>query len=470
MRKSLKKALSLCLSTAMVISLGTSINADAAAIKTTNKTYGADISAKMTTPYHGYICFQDSIYNYRDGWDDEKTGAIATKAQESNLKDYYQSLDNLNAGTKGASGFDWSKMYFWNAQKGTKTKEATFRDLDNDGNLDKITVPEESGWIMSTADFESPDITYDGTYTVSMKNFNPDTFKYSYGFRMLTVNTTIPYSVQNVKFSNVSLKVDGAEVALTDAVKNGITRNTADAPNAYTLVVANEYGYANYGSKTQAEDTGKKDGAPDPIWEAAKATGKISDVKMPTKSIEITFTVSGLGAKPAGYVPQDDNANAASTAAIAASSAAANVTATPASLAVGKTFKANGLKYKVTKAGETSGSSEVSVVGTTSKKASYSVPKTVSKDDFSYKVTTIGKKAFASNTKLKKITLGKNVTKIEKFAFKGCKKLAAMKVSGKLKTVQKGAFIGCKKTIKVSGASKKANIKALKKSGYKKFK
>lgn len=40
-------------------------------------------------------------------------------------------------------------------------------------------------------------------------------------------------------------------------------------------------------------------------------------------------------------------------------------------------------------------------------------------------------------------------------------------------SVKKGAFKGCKKTIKVTAASKKAKkaqLKKLKKSGYKKFK
>ena len=43
----------------------------------------------------------------------------------------------------------------------------------------------------------------------------------------------------------------------------------------------------------------------------------------------------------------------------------------------------------------------------------------------------------------------------------------------KLASVKKGAFKGCKKKIKVSGGTKKvrkANIKKLKKSGYKKLK
>ncbi len=43
-------------------------------------------------------------------------------------------------------------------------------------------------------------------------------------------------------------------------------------------------------------------------------------------------------------------------------------------------------------------------------------------------------------------------------------------IKAKLSSVAKGAFKGCKKKIKVSGTSKKQNVKKLKKSGYKKFK
>lgn len=66
--------------------------------------------------------------------------------------------------------------------------------------------------------------------------------------------------------------------------------------------------------------------------------------------------------------------------------------------------------------------------------------------------------------------MGKNVTTINKNAFAKCTKLTSLKANAKLKKVAKGAFKGCKKKIKVSGKSKKANVKLLKKSGYKKFK
>lgn len=70
-------------------------------------------------------------------------------------------------------------------------------------------------------------------------------------------------------------------------------------------------------------------------------------------------------------------------------------------------------------------------------------------------------------------SLGKNIKSISAGAFANCKKLSTLKVKAKLTKVAKKAFKGCKKTIKVKGASKKvtkANVKKLKKSGYKKFK
>ena len=84
-------------------------------------------------------------------------------------------------------------------------------------------------------------------------------------------------------------------------------------------------------------------------------------------------------------------------------------------------------------------------------------------------MTTIGKNAFRS-AKIKGIYLNKYITKIPSGAFAKCKKLKAITFQAKLKKVTKGAFKGCTKKIKVSGKSRKANIKLLKKSGYKKFK
>ena len=106
------------------------------------------------------------------------------------------------------------------------------------------------------------------------------------------------------------------------------------------------------------------------------------------------------------------------------------------------------------------------------KASSLSAPATAKINGYNYKVTSIGKNAF-KGANAKTISLSKNIKSIPAGAFANCKKLSTLKVKAKLTKVAKKAFKGCKKKIKVKGASKKitkANVKKLKKSGYKKFK
>ncbi|MDE6566941.1 MAG: cellulase family glycosylhydrolase, partial [Lachnospiraceae bacterium] len=133
------------------------------------------------------------------------------------------------------------------------------------------------------------------------------------------------------------------------------------------------------------------------------------------------------------------------------------------------------LVYKVTKAAttKTSGKLTVTALSNAGKKAgSLSIPATATINGYKYKVTKLGNNLF-KGAKAKSIVLGKNITAIPKGAFVNCKKLTTLTIKGKLKSVKKGAFKGCKKKIKIKGGNKKtrkANIKALKKSGFKKFK
>lgn len=463
MRKSFKKALSLGLAATMVVGLGSG------AVTTEAASLSADKIASYTVrPYRGYIGFQTSLYNFRNQFDDEDYGIVNTAARKKNLEteakqnSIYASADAVEPGISSDS-FDWTKTFLYAIADGTETNEQEFRDLDGDGTKDKYTVPKKTKKIPGTADFISPDISYDGTYTVSMKNFPAETFLYDHGFRMLFVSTTIPLSEANVKFSNISLKIDGAEVY---TAAEGVIRNKTDSPNTYTLVLANEYDYTDYGLKTEKKGT-KGDAVPDMVWENAKATGKTpGQINMPKTSIDVTFTLSGLGQAPAGYVPSDQSSSAAS---------GSGITSAPAitSLDKGATFTSGNFKYKVTKAGEKSGTSTVALTGlkaSAKKKTSLTIPATVTNKNFKYKVTAINSKAFANSKKLKTVTIGANVKTIQKNAFSNCKNLSALKMKGKVTKVAKGAFKGCKKKIKVSGKSKAANVKALKKSGYKKFK
>ncbi len=87
------------------------------------------------------------------------------------------------------------------------------------------------------------------------------------------------------------------------------------------------------------------------------------------------------------------------------------------------------------------------------------IPATIKSEDgkFTFKVTAISKNAFKKNTKLKKVTIGKNVSKIGANAFSGCKKLKNIKIASTQltkKSVGKNAF---------KGIAKKAVIKVPKK-------
>ncbi len=489
MRKSFKKVLSLAMAAAMAVSLGSGFVAPATADALTLKAAdNKEVAAFMESgTYNAYLTFQTSMYSYRNPFDDDTTGLTnkdipcvpnVTTIYENEEKAALDKPSSTKGANAGVSVFDWRKMFIHNSANSTDVKDVEFRDFNADGTKDVYKVPKYSRYIVRTADFLQPDITYDGTYTVSMSGFAENTFQYDYGFRMLGINTNIPITKTDVKFTNVILKIDGVQVG--EAMAEGVVRNAGDSPNSYNIMVANEYGYVDYGIKGQKVDENKKDPAADPVWEAAKAAN--TTPVMPKKSIEITFTVSGLGAAPAGYVPKNDHAIAASTQAIVQqqqqtiASQQAIDAATP-SLEVGAGFTAGKFNYKVIKASaQNDGTAEVAVVGLTKaakKKTSLTVAKTVTNEVVSYKVTTVGKNAFANCKKLKNVTLGANVTTIQKKAFSKCTKLAKLTVKGKLTKVEKKAFAGCKKKIKVAGGNKKAvkaNIKALKKSGYKKFK
>ena len=165
---------------------------------------------------------------------------------------------------------------------------------------------------------------------------------------------------------------------------------------------------------------------------------------VPTDSIEVTFTISGLGNK---------------------------VENEPVGPAKGKQFTKGNFVYKVTKQAMTRTNGAVSVVGLSKagKKAkSLSVANTV-KSTGTYNVTAIGKNVF-KGAAAASVTLNNKIKSIPVSAFVNCKKLTTLNLKAKLTSVKKGAFKGCTKKIIVKGASKKANVKTLKKSGYKNFK
>lgn len=447
MRKSLKKAISLGLATAMVVGLGSGMNTQTVNAKPTDE----QIAGFMQAPYFAYIGFSTSYWSYHNPFEEAKLGAFP---DESELAKLYASVD---ATTPGVSDYNWATDFVWNAPAKEGTKNDTFRG-------DTVPVHQGGKGVLVRTSCQIPDITYDGTYTTSMtlQDKDANVFDYNYGFHMLYVDTNIPYSVENVKFSNISLSIDGGAPIYSS--ENVVLRNKTDSKYTYQLMVINDYGYSTYEKGKEAVANTKGDAVPDPIWEAALAAGDVTKAVMPKKSISITFTVSGMGEKPADYVSQDKSTNAVSDGAIQV--------ATPAAvLEEGTVQKVGGAKYVVTNAEKKT----VAYKAPTKKNIkSATIPAkvklTVDGEKVDYKVTAVSANAFKGCTKLKSVTLGANVKTIKKNAFKGCKNLAKLNAKAKLSKVEKKAFAGCKKTIKVSGKSKKANVKALKKSGYKKFK
>ncbi|MCR5666233.1 MAG: leucine-rich repeat domain-containing protein [Eubacterium sp.] len=141
--------------------------------------------------------------------------------------------------------------------------------------------------------------------------------------------------------------------------------------------------------------------------------------------------------------------------------------------AVGTTFTAGKLRYKVTAEGK------VNVIGAKSKRLKkMTIPATVKDSSGNvYKVVAIGNAAFKNMKKLKTVTIGKNVTTIGKKAFYNCKKLKKITFANanKLKTVKAKAFKGTVKKAKVIVKIKKEKkfkklVKKLKKVGLKKAK
>lgn len=129
---------------------------------------------------------------------------------------------------------------------------------------------------------------------------------------------------------------------------------------------------------------------------------------------------------------------------------------------VGTRYTVSGSTYKVTKAG-----AEVMVYKTSKAARSVTIPATIKAKGITYKVTSIGAKAFNSNKKLKKVTIGANIKKISNNAFFKCKSLKTVTIKSVLltkKTANKKAFKGTNKkmVIKVPKKVKKAYVKIFK--------
>jgi len=130
-----------------------------------------------------------------------------------------------------------------------------------------------------------------------------------------------------------------------------------------------------------------------------------------------------------------------------------------ASTAVGTSHAVNGSRYKVlTK-------STVAFIKSMNKKA-ITVPATIKVGGKTFKVTQINANAF-KGSKIRTVTIGKNVNVIKKNAFKGSK---ATKIILKTKLLKKAKVKGCLKTSKIKTVQVKIGKKSVNKTYVKKYK
>jgi len=140
-------------------------------------------------------------------------------------------------------------------------------------------------------------------------------------------------------------------------------------------------------------------------------------------------------------------------------------------LSKGKTITKSGITYIVTSSSKTS--PEVEVFDYTTQKKTVTIPDTITYKNVKYKVVGIGVYAFWYNTKLNKITIGKNIKYINTGAFDDCKKLKSVVIkSTKIKKVGSNAFYNTSKSLKVKvpKASYSKYKKLFKNKGNKKLK
>jgi uncharacterized repeat protein (TIGR02543 family) len=146
-----------------------------------------------------------------------------------------------------------------------------------------------------------------------------------------------------------------------------------------------------------------------------------------------------------GTIAKTSSANTNST--------AGNNTAKTSSVKTGSVVVVNGSTYVVT------GKNEADYKGIKSGKAeTVTIPATIKIKGETYKVTGISSKAFRKKTKLRKVTIGKNVTRIGAQAFEGCTALTTVNGGSSVRTIGAKAYNGCKKLKKAPIGSKVTSI------------
>lgn len=198
----------------------------------------------------------------------------------------------------------------YHAYLGIQSASYTFRNAWNDGTYGKGVVADDgmvffdqlTGWDGATplnkgGDFTDVEITGDGTYSVSVTNFD---FGEDESLNLLFVSTDIPLDA-GITISDVKVVMDGNTKYTFDEAYLSPDETTYVQPMAINI---------------WNDDLGKQDG--------------LFGYMMPSDSIEVQFTVSGVGSAAADTTAEttDDSTETTETTAAATGNVSAAAIAT----------------------------------------------------------------------------------------------------------------------------------------------
>ncbi len=373
---------------------------------------------------------------------ERETGGAApsTNVTAAEVPDY---LDGILWGTPGIHAYISYQTATWDYRNAYLPQ----RTLSN--NAHSWEYVQAAGNEVTTAKVTDVYVSADGEYTVAIDGID---LSGANSFKMLSVATDIEKSLYpDITVTDTVIKIDGE--AVTDAPVNLIAKSD---DKYYNFMLVNVYGKDEY-----------------PLADL----NLNEKLKMPTKSIEITFKINGLS-KALSDVESGEYINPETGKKISDTSTdepedTDNKTEEVTRLKKGATFTSGNYKYKVTKAATASTDGTVALTGLSkkglkAKKLTVGLTATGTDDEY-YSITSIGKKAF-SGASATSITLNKKIKEIPSQAFAKCKKLTSLTLKAKLSKAAKDSFKGCTKSITVKGISKKANKNLLNKTSYKNFK
>ena len=374
---------------------------------------------------------------------ERETGGAApsTNVTAAEVPDY---LDGILWGTPGIHAYISYQTATWDYRNAYLPQ----RTLSNNAHSWEY-IQAAGNEVTSSTKVTDVHITADGEYTIAIDGID---LSGANSFKMLSVATDIEKSLYpDITVTDTVIKIDGE--AVTDAPVNLIAKSD---DKYYNFMLVNVYGKDEY-----------------PLADL----NLNEKLKMPTKSIEITFKINGLS-KALSDVESGEYINPETGKKISDTSTdepedTDNKTEEVTRLKKGATFTSGNYKYKVTKAATASTDGTVALTGLSkkglkAKKLTVGLTATGTDDEY-YSITSIGKKAF-SGASATSITLNKKIKEIPSQAFAKCKKLTSLTLKAKLSKAAKDSFKGCTKSITVKGTSKKANKNLLNKTSYKNFK